>query len=150
MEVADFVHLDLAGKRPVLTLLHVKGAASTSSGRRLSVASYEVVTSQAVKNLRHLESELLREALTRGRKREASAHVWYDGRAADRDGFTRALRGLGRGYERRVVVLQPHCSPGKVRSGPLRCGQRGPENSPAARRASSQCRRQAAAYASGA
>jgi hypothetical protein len=52
MELADFIHIDEATR--TITLVHAKGSGSTSPTREVSVWDYEVVVSQAVKNLRHL------------------------------------------------------------------------------------------------
>src|SRR5204863_232813 len=60
-EIADFIHL----ARPVgalarLTLIHVKPSSSDSAARQISLGDYELVVSQAVKNLRFLEIKRLR------------------------------------------------------------------------------------------
>jgi len=53
-------------EEPVLTLIHVKGSGSNSDGREISVANYEVVTGQAVKNLRKLDHRILESGLEEG------------------------------------------------------------------------------------
>jgi len=59
MEIADFIHLDIHATPAILTLIHVKGANNNRANRPISVSAYEIVTSQAVKNLRHIDEELL-------------------------------------------------------------------------------------------
>jgi hypothetical protein len=108
MEKADFIHVDESGARPVLSLIHVKGAHSNAPGRRVSVSAYEVVTAQAVKNLLWLD----RADLAAGVKASIreSNYFWHDHRKAKRDDFVGALESLPADYETRVVVLQPHLS----------------------------------------
>lgn len=62
MESADFVHFDPEATPSHLTLIHVKGSGN-SGKRQLSVSDYEVVVSQAVKNLRYLDREHISEKL---------------------------------------------------------------------------------------
>jgi hypothetical protein len=60
MEVADFVHFTTKeDESSLLSLIHVKGAGSDSSGREISVSQYEKVTAQAVKHLRVLDYKRL-------------------------------------------------------------------------------------------
>lgn len=108
MEKADFIHLDEAIAPNVLSLIHVKGANSTAAGRGISVAAYEVVTGQAVKNLLWLN----RDDLIAGLKTSArvSNHFWQNGAKARKDDFIRRLEALPANHETCVVVLQPHVS----------------------------------------
>lgn len=116
-EVADFVHIDVEQTPPVVTLIHAKGSGSELPTREISVSDYEVVVSQAVKNLRHLDRILLKkklEAASSGSKKDADAakasivSVWQDGkRQADRRGLLDVLSKLGSNYDRQVCILQP-------------------------------------------
>jgi hypothetical protein len=108
MEKADFIHLDETGGRPVLSLIHVKGAHSNAAGRRVSVSAYEVVTAQAVKNLLWLD----RSDLAAGLKASAreSNHFWHNHRGAKKDQFITRLEATPANHELRVIVLQPHMS----------------------------------------
>ncbi len=109
MEIADFIHVDDANR--VLTLVHVKGANSGSKGRRVSVSAYEIVVGQAVKNLRHVDQELLSGGFLDALDRRLQAAVWRDGEflgSRGRDPMKRAIQDLGSGYARQVVVVQPH------------------------------------------
>ena len=105
MELADFIHISEAG---AVTLIHVKRAGST--GVRIASASeYEVVTGQAIKNLRHLERRTLADALDAGRNLQIARAVWRDGvRQPDRTGMIAAARALAPDHERTVVIFQPH------------------------------------------
>jgi hypothetical protein len=108
MEIADFIHFDDTLDIPLLTVVHVKGAHSSALDRGISVSDYEVVTSQAVKNLRYLDRMLLADGLEKGLKKVVGSIVWHSGVKQDnRRGMLAALRGAGENYSRRVVVLQP-------------------------------------------
>lgn len=107
-ESADFIHLDDRPGSEKLTLIHAKGSGSENDNRQISVSDYEVVVGQAIKNLRHVDRNLLHEKL------EANGHgvlrdaVWHNGvRQANRTGFLAALAGVGSRVELEVIVLQP-------------------------------------------
>lgn len=108
MEIADFIHLDEIGARPKLVLIHVKGAGSRNPDRAISVSKYEVVTGQAVKNLRHLDWMLLDKGLNQGSKKMISKLVWHNRSQGTRKEMLTALRAHGALCERHVVILQPH------------------------------------------
>lgn len=110
MEIADFIHLGEENGMKVLTLIHVKGGKT----KAISVSDYEVVASQAVKNLRSLDainlSEGLAKKLTDFDKDEKKVGnlIWKDGvQQPNRSEFVTLLLELGSNYRRRVVVLQP-------------------------------------------
>lgn len=107
LEVADFVHLS-TGARPTLTLVHVKGAASATTTRGIAVAPYEVVVSQAVKNLRHVDPQIASTEFTARLGRHIQDAVWRDGTAAPRAQMLAALQRHGTNLDRRVVIVQPH------------------------------------------
>jgi len=113
-EKADFIHLEESGPRPVLSLIHVKGAKSVSAGRKLSVAAYEVVTGQAIKNLQWLDREALAEGL--GKSARASNHWWRDGQVVARSAFVAAIDALKDDFLGRVVIVQPHVTEGAHQS----------------------------------
>ncbi|KAM9863767.1 hypothetical protein ACI1US_00330 [Leucobacter sp. BZR 635] len=116
-EIADFVHVG-AGDNPKLTLIHVKGALSCSKRRGISLDAFEVVVSQAVKNLRHLDRDLLAQRLAHnqdgrighlvwplgGRKKRAANTRYKGGRAAAMP-LVQKLKSNG---ELEVVIVQPH------------------------------------------
>ncbi|MBY0317932.1 MAG: hypothetical protein K2X72_04360 [Reyranella sp.] len=105
-EKADFIHLDDSGKKPVLSLIHVKGAKSDKVNRRLSVAAYEVVTGQAVKNLQWLDKEALAKGL--GQAVRQTNYWWKDGKTVPKQRLIAAIDALGDDIVRRVVIVQPH------------------------------------------
>ncbi|NEI02417.1 hypothetical protein [Rhizobium leguminosarum] len=106
MELADFVHID--DDTDLVTLIHAKGAASTAAAREVSASKYEVVTGQAVKNLRHLERQSLADVLDAGRHHLIADAVWHDGvRQPDRTGLIARVQALPANYRKRVVILQP-------------------------------------------
>lgn len=105
-EKADFIHLDTIDGRPTLSLIHVKGAKSKEDGRRISVAAYEVVVGQAIKNLLWLDKAELAAALATSARN--ANYWWKDGEAAERDEFVAAIEALSDNHVRRVVIVQPH------------------------------------------
>lgn len=107
-EVADFVHLTTETDDPILSLIHVKAAGSASSGRQISVARYEKVTGQAVKQLRNLDHKTLGTNLHESIGNKVGSYVWKDGEYSDRQEMVQELEALDSDYERRVVVVQPH------------------------------------------
>lgn len=108
MEIADFVHLRASNGVPEVTLVHVKGAGSDKASRGISVSSYEVVVSQAVKNLRHLDQAILAGRLAEVVDARLKDSVWQDGKLASRDDMLKAVRKAGTRFRRHVVILQPH------------------------------------------
>ncbi len=109
MEIADFIHLDDKSVPPKLSLIHIKASGSASPTRGVSVSDYEVVTSQAVKNLRNLDRTLLTETLEGGVGKKVSKSVWHDRRLVKegRTGMLKALQNIGTSYRRQVVIIQP-------------------------------------------
>ena len=105
-EIADFVHLSDEG---VLSLIHVKGAKSRSPNRRVAVGPYEVVSSQAEKNLVYLDPDLLCARLKSAPV--ASPACWTNGlRTPDRTELAEMIQLRGSRDESRVVIVQPHVS----------------------------------------
>jgi hypothetical protein len=121
-EVADFIHLDAEADPPLISLIHVKGAKSSSPNRGLSVSAYEVVVAQAVKNLRHLDQALLGKRLKGGLKKQVGKLVWRDGKSSTRDEMIDALAALPASHARKVVILQPHLTKGRFDSARIRDG----------------------------
>jgi hypothetical protein len=110
-EVADFVHLDNDG---TLRLIHVKAAHSESPARQVSASAYEVVASQASKNIGFLDVPTLRDRLDNpGSKHRAT---WHNGfRAEDRQGLVAALATRSPIAPLEVVIIQPHLAEGRYR-----------------------------------
>jgi hypothetical protein len=110
-EIADFIHLD--PNRSVLSLIHVKAANSDSPQRGISVSAYEVVCSQALKNLRYTErSELeipLKEKLMRTKSKIQRG--WLNGKPLPlgSTALWSAIKGIRYSeLKHRVIVVQPH------------------------------------------
>jgi hypothetical protein len=116
MEIADFIHLDDTVDPPVLCLVHVKGANSKKETRGISVSSYEVVTGQAIKNLRFLDRLHLAGGLAQGLHKKIGQLVWHNQALNGRDEMVTALEQLQQkgSYRRKVVVLQPHVTKSKL------------------------------------
>ena len=105
-EVADFVHLAPNGD---LSLIHVKAAASKASSRRPAVGAYEVVASQATKNLSYLNLDILYRRLAQSPISDPAS--WTDGnRVPDRTEFLEMLQCRGAREKKFVVIVQPHVS----------------------------------------
>lgn len=107
MEKADFLHIDTIKGLPTLSLIHVKGSKSANPDRPISVSDYEVVTSQAVKNLRWVDQATLSGGLVGQLAGRIGDKVWHNGGPATAADFLNAVRGLGANYVRNVVILQP-------------------------------------------
>lgn len=102
-EVADFVHLADSG---LLTLVHVKSALA-SARRRVAAGAYELVVSQAVKNLRYVNADRLLTALRAPHMPRPA--TWRDGvRTNDRQDMIDALVRRPASAEAQVVIVQPH------------------------------------------
>lgn len=100
-EVADFVHLDR-----VLRLIHVKAAESSSLSRLVSTGAYEIVASQATKNLGSLNPALLADRLD---TTSAGKAAWLNGiRQPDRRGLIGQLRAAPANLPTEVIIVQPH------------------------------------------
>jgi hypothetical protein len=113
-ELADFIHLD--EHQGTLSLIHIKGASTSSPTRGISVGAYEVVVSQAIKNLRHLDRFYLAEGLRLGLERNIGRLVWYNGQITRRTAMLDALERVGASHRRQIVILQPHTRPDTLES----------------------------------
>lgn len=111
-EIADFIYIDVDRRR--IGLIHVK-AAGHAKRRGIAPAKYEVVISQASKNLRFLDVKNLRSSL----EREGSGGMLQKTWGADSNELTQlndrreaiaALDNIGTFPEKYVVILQPHTS----------------------------------------
>jgi hypothetical protein len=103
-EVADFVLVD---GNDELTLIHVKAAGSPNPARGISASKFEVVASQAVKNLRYLDHRTLVGALESSPVPRPA--VWlYGKRETDRTNLLAHLRLRSPRAPSRVMVVQPH------------------------------------------
>jgi hypothetical protein len=103
-EVSDFLHL---AYDCTLSYIHVKAASTRSANRGVAVGAYEVLASQAVKNLAVLTTRTLGQRLHFPFVSEPAC--WVDGlRVSARDKFLDALEYHGPQDDTRVIVVQPH------------------------------------------
>lgn len=108
-ETADFLHIDESSLVPILTLVHVKGAKSTSDRRGIAVVPYETVCAQAIKNLRHLDAVLAGNELLSGTIPQGLEFAsWQNGNPCARGDFIQRLDELKTNFARRVAIVQPH------------------------------------------
>lgn len=110
-EIADFIHLDPS--HSTLSLIHVKAAHSDSPKRGISVSAYEVVCSQALKNLRYTERRELEQPLKDKLESKGAGIVrgWHNGKALS-PGSIQMWSAIKKvrysDLKRRVVIVQPH------------------------------------------
>jgi hypothetical protein len=105
-EIADFIYLSNDGD---VTLIHVKGAKSSSQNRRVAVSPYEVVVSQAEKNVKYLDRDTLLKRLESSPV--AKPATWNFGVRVDNRNDLRLLLGtLDSRIRFKVLVVQPHIS----------------------------------------
>lgn len=108
-ETADFLRIDESSSVPTLELIHVKSAKTASKNRGISVGAYEVVSGQAVKNIRHLDAVVAAGELVSGTiPTNLSFAAWENGEPRSRAQFVARLNQLGSNFARRVVIVQPH------------------------------------------
>lgn len=110
-EIADFIFYAPADR--LLWMIHAKGADSDAPGRRISVAAYEQVVSQARKNLRYFNGPLLAKELgSRGAEKPLiwrdQVRVTGDAHICARSTICEQLLNTRFFEDRRLVVLQPH------------------------------------------
>ena len=106
-EVADFVHLNTTAVPPLLSLIHVKAAQNSAANRQLAVSPFEVVASQAVKNLRFLDRENLVATLAQRVSPQLGQLVWLDGQPSPRAAMVTALGQVGANCDLQIVIVQP-------------------------------------------
>jgi hypothetical protein len=105
-EIADFIYLSNEGD---VTLIHVKGAKQNHPNRLVAVGPYEVVVSQAEKNVKYLTRDSLLERLRSSPVGRPA--TWNFGeRVDDRSDFLLLLATLDSRMRFRVLVVQPHIS----------------------------------------
>lgn len=115
-EVADFIHLDPHG---TLRLIHVKAAGSRDPNRQISVSPYEVVCSQALKNLRYMEVSELRKKLKAKLKRAKIKRAWKNGKIVKKADWFKLRNAINLPYSqlsKEIVIVQPHVTSDMLRS----------------------------------
>ncbi len=104
-EVGDFVHLDPTQNK--VTLIHVKASSNRNPNREISVADFDVVVAQGIRNIRHLDQAHLIAALTYSAHHQIAAATWHNGGRSTRADFIAAIQALGASFSRELVILQP-------------------------------------------
>lgn len=108
LEIADFIHLGEDGGIPELTLIHAKGCGNGKANRPIAVGDFELVVSQAQKNLSFLDNMTTADEFTDFLGKGVKEAVFNDGVLATRTDMLKALKTVASGdYRRRVVILQP-------------------------------------------
>jgi len=118
-EVADFIHIELpsnpATQKPKITLIHVKGANSCKLTRRISAGAYEVVTAQAMKNLRRMSSFSIIPDLAASVRKHGGGRVWdrpwsigLTSSPTVGNTMLAALGSITADCEYQVIIVQPH------------------------------------------
>lgn len=105
-ELADFVFVEPQARR--MALVHVKAAGSADSPS-IAPAKYEVVVSQATKNLRFLDPDILVDQLVASKGTPIERVTWKNGtQVRHRGKFVEALKAIGAFPNKEVIVFQPH------------------------------------------
>jgi len=105
-EKADFIHISNEDI-PTISLIHAKGANTNGSNRRIATTAYEVVVSQAIKNLMYIDKNSLAETIDIAPNLHVENLVWENGQTSNRQAFKDFLTTIQE-YKKRVVILQPH------------------------------------------
>jgi hypothetical protein len=107
MEIADFIHFDQLNGQSELTLIHVKGSKSGAANRLLSVADYEIVVGQAIKNLRFVDLQNTMANFTAFLNQKLMNASWHAGVVDTRANMLAAMNSGGAPPRKRIVVVQP-------------------------------------------
>ena len=118
-EVADFIHVDLQRNTmttvPCITLIHVKGADNNSPGRKVAVGPYELVTAQAMKNLRRIIAREMLPELKKSVATHGDQRVWDTPWALNLlsspgtgAAMLAALETIHAKCDFEVIIVQPH------------------------------------------
>lgn len=105
-EKADFIHITNEAV-PTISLIHAKGANTNGNNRRIATTAYEVVVSQAIKNLMYQDKNSLADTIDVAPNLHVENLVWENGRTSSRQAIKDFLNTIQE-YKKRVVILQPH------------------------------------------
>lgn len=104
-EVCDFLHV--SERDYTLSFIHVKASSTGRLERGVAVGNYEIVASQAAKNLMSFDTGKLRKQLES--PGVANPACWSNGtRVTGRQDFLDALDCHGPQDKTRVIIVQPH------------------------------------------
>jgi|GEM_PF-1800867 len=108
-EKADFIHIT-DEIIPTISLIHAKGAHKSqgqcSKDRKIAVTPYEVVVSQAIKNIKYLDNHDIALSIENANQNVKNL-VWHNGKQSTRKELKKYLESLEQ-HKKKVVVLQPH------------------------------------------
>jgi hypothetical protein len=115
-EVADFIHVyKPLSDDPKITLIHAKGANSAKKTRRISPCAYELVTAQAMKNLRRMIASNLLSEIKKCVTDHGDNRVWdkpwrknLKSDAKAKFDLLDAINGISANCEYEVIIVQPH------------------------------------------
>ncbi len=116
LEIADFIHFDESTPVPCLSLIHIKASHSKSPTREVSVSDYEIVVSQAVKNIRHLNRDNLLKELKSRINRKIQIATWQNGKKQKngRLDMLKAIEQHGTNIKFHVIVFQPRTKHSRI------------------------------------
>jgi len=105
MEIADFIHVSGVKENAIdITLIHVKASHTDAKNRGISVSAYEVVSAQAIKNLRWATKLGLADGIGKPRR---SRQVWKDGKKTSPEVFKKYIRKIKAIPKFKVLIIQP-------------------------------------------
>ncbi|MDY7549249.1 hypothetical protein EKA85_07665 [Pseudomonas veronii] len=114
-EVADFIHVHKpTSGTPLVTIIHAKGANSASNTRQVSPGAYELVTAQAIKNLKRISARSIISDVQAILKKSTD-RVWdqpwrvdLQSSAAAKSDLEVALTSMTQDCDYQVIIVQPH------------------------------------------
>lgn len=114
-EVADFIHVyKPASGTPKVSIIHVKGANNDSLTRLISPGAYELVTAQAIKNLKRISAGSIVDSIksvliaSTNRVWDEAWRVGLRSNGSVKTDFYNALSGIKQDCDYQVVIVQPH------------------------------------------
>jgi len=115
MEVADFIHVyKPTSGTPLVSIIHAKGANSASNTRQVSPGAYELVTAQAIKNLKRISARSIisdvKATLIKSTDRvwDEPWRVGLQSSSVAKSDLDAALTGITYDCEYQVIIVQPH------------------------------------------
>lgn len=124
MEVADFIHVHKpASGTPTIAIIHAKGANSASSNRKISPGAYELVTAQAIKNLKRISSNSIINDIA-NTLRSSKDRVWdlpwspnLQSSTNAKSDLEAALKAIKQDCDYQVLIVQLHALKSKLNTG---------------------------------
>lgn len=124
MEVADFIHVHKpTSGTPTIAIIHAKGANSASSNREISPGAYELVTAQAIKNLKRISAKSIIHDIEKTLK-SSKDRVWdlpwspnLQSPTTAKTDLEAALKTIKQDCDYQVLIVQPHALKSKFNTG---------------------------------